>query len=117
MNYCGNKNYNNIWCSYLFQDPDSHRETAAEGLLDTGSLIAQANLLKTIVSTRAEHYTVLLTLLIISIVLQDVVAILLEILGAWHKSTQKTAHWLHNAVIIIVSIVLMINIIITAFHS
>lgn len=111
------KLYYNIWYFYLFQDPESQRKTVAEGLLDTGFLIAQANLLKEIVSKGAEHYTVLLTLLIISIVLQAVVAILLGILGTWQKPTQQTAHWLHNAVIIIVSIIPMINIIITAFHS
>lgn len=73
--------------------------------------------MKEIVSKGAEHYIVLLTLLIISIVLQAVVAILLGILGTWQKPTQQAAHWLHNVVIIIVSIILMINIIITAFHS
>ena len=78
--------YYNIWYFYLFQDPESQRKTVAEGLLDTGFLIAQANLLKEIVSKGAEHYTVLLTLLIISIVLQAVVAILLGILGTWHPT-------------------------------
>lgn len=39
------KLYYNIWYFYLFQDPESQRKTAAEGILDTGFLIAQANLL------------------------------------------------------------------------
>lgn len=104
------KLYYNIWYFYLFQDPEknSNRGYSWYGIFNCTSKP---------VSKGAEHYTVLLTLLIISIVLQAVVAILLGILGTWQKTTQQAAHWLHNAVIIIVFIILMINIIITAFHS
>jgi hypothetical protein len=49
------KLYYNIWCFYLFQDPESHRKTAAEGLLDTGFLIAQANLLKEIIDHKDDR--------------------------------------------------------------
>ncbi|XP_018321548.1 ninjurin-2 isoform X3 [Agrilus planipennis] len=98
------------------------KKTISQGLLDIALLTANASQLKYIlqVGTRHEFYTLMLTLIIISIILQVVQAALNILLGSmWNinnKQDHEGANWMNNLICIMNIVVVAIDIIIGMFE-
>ncbi|XP_018321549.1 ninjurin-2 isoform X4 [Agrilus planipennis] len=96
------------------------KKTISQGLLDIALLTANASQLKYIlqVGTRHEFYTLMLTLIIISIILQLAVAILFVIIGGVNINKSKdhiAAIILNDGILILVFIISLVNVIISGF--
>ncbi|KAB0804924.1 hypothetical protein PPYR_01894 [Photinus pyralis] len=96
------------------------KKTIAQGLLDVALLTANASQLKYVLQVGKQHefYTLMLSLIIVSIVLQLIVAILFVIIGGLNinKTRDHTAALVLNDVILIfVFLISLINIIISGF--
>ncbi|XP_065166760.1 ninjurin-2-like isoform X3 [Atheta coriaria] len=96
------------------------KKTIAQGLLDVALLTANASQLKYILQVGEKHefYTLMLTLIIVSIVLQLLVAILFVIIGGLNlnkHSDQTAAVVLNDIILIFVFSISLVNIIISGF--
>ncbi|KAJ8969458.1 hypothetical protein NQ317_008790 [Molorchus minor] len=96
------------------------KKTIAQGLLDVALLTANASQLKYVLQVGEQHefYTLMLSLITISIVLQLIVAIMFVIIGGLNVQKQtdhKAAIVLNDIILIFVFFISIINIIISGF--
>ncbi|XP_074027378.1 ninjurin C isoform X3 [Leptinotarsa decemlineata] len=96
------------------------KKTIAQGLLDVALLTANASQLKYVLQVGEKHefYVLMLCLIIISILLQLVVAILFIIIGGLNINKQrdyKAAIILNDIILMFIFIISIINIIISGF--
>ncbi|XP_018321547.1 ninjurin-2 isoform X2 [Agrilus planipennis] len=98
------------------------KKTISQGLLDIALLTANASQLKYIlqVGTRHEFYTLMLTLIIISIILQVVQASMCLVLGSKYDLNKVKDHeasnWVNNLVLIANVLIVVVNLIIGVFE-
>ncbi|KAF2882130.1 hypothetical protein ILUMI_24052 [Ignelater luminosus] len=98
------------------------KKTIAQGLLDVALLTANASQLKYVLQVGKQHefYTLMLSLIIVSIVLQAVLAIVCIILGSTlninKEKDQDSADKANNASLIINVLIVIVNILINAFQ-
>ncbi|XP_066997479.2 ninjurin-2 isoform X2 [Anabrus simplex] len=108
-------------CKSLDANRYATKKTIAQGMLDIALLTANASQLKYILQVGEKHdfYTLMVTLITISIVLQALQGILNVILGSSfniNKTTQqKTANIWNNVVLSLNIITTVVNVIISAF--
>ncbi|KAJ8302084.1 hypothetical protein KUTeg_021071 [Tegillarca granosa] len=97
----------------------SKKKTVAEGLFDIAMLMANATMLKTLVTAGDSYrfYSVMMVMLILSIVLQFVIGIMLVYVGVTEgkKENDVRTNRMHNATLILIFIVTFLNVFITAF--
>jgi len=96
------------------------KKTIAQGMLDIALLTANASQLKYVLQLGKKHefYTVMLTLISSSIVLQVIVGILFIAIGAMNinqQQQQRTADILNDVVVLVIFVISAINIIISSF--
>ncbi|XP_076269154.1 ninjurin-2-like isoform X4 [Rhynchophorus ferrugineus] len=96
------------------------KKTIAQGLLDVALLTTNANHLKYIlrVGEKHEFYTLMLTLISISIILQLIVAILFVIIGGLNINKirdHRAALVLNDIILIFIFLISVVNIIISGF--
>ncbi|XP_055550257.1 ninjurin-2 isoform X1 [Wyeomyia smithii] len=96
------------------------KKTIAQGMLDIALLTANASQLKYILQVGEKHefYTLMLTLISISIILQLVVGILFVIIGSLNinrKPEQMTAIILNDIILVLIFLISLINVIISGF--
>ncbi|XP_043214212.1 ninjurin-2-like isoform X4 [Amphibalanus amphitrite] len=97
------------------------KKTIAQGMLDVALLTANASQLRYVLQAGDQHefYTLMVTLISISIALQIVVGIALMVLGTLDinegSSSQYAADIINNVAVILVFIITIVNIIIAAF--
>ncbi|XP_031329350.1 ninjurin-2 isoform X4 [Photinus pyralis] len=98
------------------------KKTIAQGLLDVALLTANASQLKYVLQVGKQHefYTLMLSLIIVSIVLQTFQALLCIFLGARlninKESHQDTANRTNNIVLCVNIVVFVVNIVLEAFN-
>ncbi|XP_060528956.1 ninjurin-2-like isoform X4 [Cylas formicarius] len=96
------------------------KKTIAQGLLDVALLTANASQLKYVLQVGEKHefYTLMLTLITISIILQLVVAIMFVIIGGLNinkNRDHRAAVILNDVILIFIFLISVINIIISGF--
>jgi len=97
------------------------KKTIAQGMLDVALLTANASQLRYVLQVGEQHdfFTLMVTLISLSIALQILVGILLMILGALDISdnspSQQAADIVNDVSIIFVFIITMLNVVIAAF--
>ncbi|CAG2116535.1 unnamed protein product [Medioppia subpectinata] len=101
----------------------SQRMTIAGGFLDVALFVADVEHLKFVIETGKDsvrYYTLLMTLLLLSLILQIVVGILLFVMGIRKVSeqTETQAKWtkvLNHTIVGLVFMIALTNILITSF--
>ncbi|XP_038121026.1 ninjurin-2 isoform X1 [Culex quinquefasciatus] len=96
------------------------KKTIAQGMLDIALLTANASQLKYILQVGEKHefYTLMLTLISISIILQLIVGILFVIIGSLNinrKTDQTAAVILNDVILVLIFLLSLINVIISGF--
>ncbi|XP_047510197.1 ninjurin-2 isoform X3 [Pieris napi] len=96
------------------------KKTVAQGLLDIALLTSNASQLKYILQVGSKHefYTLLITLITISIILQLVVGLLFVLIGGLDLNDhldQPSAVILNDIIVIFIFVISVINIVISAF--
>ncbi|CAH1998300.1 unnamed protein product [Acanthoscelides obtectus] len=98
------------------------KKTIAQGLLDVALLTANASQLKYVLQVGEKHefYTLMLTLIIVSIILQVLQAILCVLLGSRldinKENHQENANKANNVILCLNILVMATNILISAFE-
>ncbi|XP_045470231.1 ninjurin-2-like isoform X4 [Harmonia axyridis] len=103
-------------------DPNKYatKKTIAQGLLDVALLTANASQLKYILQVGPKHefYTLMLSLIIVSIILQLAVAILFVIIGGMNinkERNKKAALILNDIILVFIFLIAIVNILISGF--
>ncbi|XP_030371073.1 ninjurin-2 isoform X3 [Scaptodrosophila lebanonensis] len=96
------------------------KKTIAQGMLDIALLTANASQLKYILHVGKQHqfYTLMLTLISLSIVLQILVGILFVVIGSLNinkRKDQAAANILNDIILAMVFVISVVNIIISGF--
>ncbi|XP_062712808.1 ninjurin-2-like isoform X1 [Aedes albopictus] len=96
------------------------KKTIAQGMLDIALLTANASQLKYILQVGEKHefYTLMLTLISISIILQLVVGIFFVVIGSLNinrKNEQTAAIVLNDVIVVLIFIISLMNVIISGF--
>ncbi|XP_062565254.1 ninjurin-2 isoform X1 [Armigeres subalbatus] len=96
------------------------KKTIAQGMLDIALLTANASQLKYILQVGEKHefYTLMLTLISISIILQLVVGILFVVIGSLNinrKKEQTAAIVLNDIIVVLIFLISLMNVIISGF--
>uniref|UniRef100_A0A8C6ING9 Ninjurin 2 n=1 Tax=Mus spicilegus TaxID=10103 RepID=A0A8C6ING9_MUSSI len=98
------------------------KKSVAESMLDVALFMSNAMRLKSVLQQGpfAEYYTTLVTLIIVSLLLQVVISLLLVFIAMLNLNeveNQRHLNKLNNAATILVFITVVINIFITAFGA
>jgi len=97
------------------------KKTIAQGMLDVALLTANASQLKYVLQLGNSHpfYELMLSLIVISIILQIVAGILFLVIGGLNMNdgspNQKTANTLNDVIVVIVFLITLINVVISGF--
>ncbi|XP_037088538.1 ninjurin-2-like isoform X1 [Pollicipes pollicipes] len=97
------------------------KKTIAQGMLDVALLTANASQLRYVLQVGEQHefYTLMVTLISVSIILQILIGVLLMVLGALditdESPTQMAADIINDITVIMVFIVTLLNVIIASF--
>ncbi|XP_076057722.1 ninjurin-1-like isoform X5 [Oratosquilla oratoria] len=103
-------------------DPNKYatKKTIAQGMLDVALLTANASQLKYVLTVGEAHtfYTLMLSLISISLVLQVAVGVLFLIVGGMNindPKQERTADILNNIILIMVFAISLVNVVLSAF--
>ncbi|XP_044747450.1 ninjurin-2, partial [Coccinella septempunctata] len=103
-------------------DPNKYatKKTIAQGLLDVALLTANASQLKYILQVGPKHefYTLMLSLIIVSIILQLAVAIMFVIIGGLNINKERnknSAMILNDIILVFIFLIAIVNILISGF--
>jgi len=97
------------------------KKTIAQGLLDVALLTANASQLKYVLQVgydKHPFYYLMLSLIIISMILQLIVGILFLVIGGMDinkKPSQRTADILNNVIVVLIFLITLVNVIINGF--
>jgi len=96
------------------------KKTIAQGMLDVALLTANASQLKYVLQQGDNHpfYTLMLTLIVISIIFQVLVGILFLVIGGMsinEHPNHRTANILNDVIVVLIFIITVVNIIISGF--
>ncbi|XP_026851544.1 ninjurin-1 isoform X3 [Electrophorus electricus] len=98
----------------------ANKKSAAESMLDVALLMANASQLKAVLEQGPafSFYTILITLISISLILQVLVGVLLIFIVKWNLNDESKHHKLNimeNISTALVFIIVVVNVFITAF--
>jgi len=97
------------------------KKTIAQGMLDVALLTANASQLKYVLQLGDSHpfYELMISLIVISIILQVVAGILFLVIGGLNindgSPNQRTADILNDVIVVVIFLITLINVVISGF--